>query len=659
MNKRRRFWAFLVVLLAFFWAASTNARSTANPTEFTLGSRYERYTSLAEAMCDDPQGSACVIRADLGKYPVDLVQGRTRRELAISACERNFSQRLAIQIQKERKRTLVDLLAGDSSVRANPVERARCRTAMQRPEFQERMAAADRQFMLAIQRRTQDAQAAVPNGAASSAPPVASSAPPSVVADPVPRTTQDPPADVDVAKDDNPYKDESKPAAPKPAVKYGFGPSGLGEDLVLLYANAREAAIYIKPGGQFYTIRASYLAKKYETDWVPVFTYDGNEYQDMFGACFQGTSVRLDPNRMHVRSWDSAKLTGPVNQSFMDQCRSEGGEFRFALQAGQIIKIPAKGRTGTGASASGSPPAPKAVAPIVPAVPAPSVTAATPTPTAPAPTAPVVATPAPVVTAVPTTSPEDSSAAAAAPVTTSSEPVESAASVEDAGTSVLAPIVPEMDAAEPDAEVRQDAGVPVSHQRSNPRDWNWLANLLLVVLGIALVVMMAMGIRNWLKNHPVPDTPDPGTASGSDPPPPPPPGDDDDDDDDGDPGASAPGPAPPASGSAPPTGGAGPPGASAGTYGPPQPGPDPRRTRKFSFPADPNAAAPPVDPDQQGGIFTPPRRDHVKTPKRSVQFPNYGADPDAATVQHRLPGGPADPDPDQNEPPDAKSGVNS
>jgi hypothetical protein len=446
---------------------------------------------------------------------------------------------------------------------------------------------------------------------------------------------------------DNPYTD-----APKPAYR-GFGPGGLGDNLVLLYADSREAAIYVRPGGQFYTIRASYLAKKYETDWETVYVYASNENQDMFGACFQASGVSLDQDRMRVSPRDVTKLQGPVNQTFMAQCQGKGGEFRFALQAGQIIKIPAKGRTRTGASTSGSPPAPKVVAPIVPSMPAPSVTAATP-----APTAPVVAPPAPVVTAVPTTSPEDSSAAAAAPLTTSSEPVESNAPVEDAGTSVLAPIVPGMDAAKPDAEVRRDVGVPVSHQRSNPRDWNWLANLLLVVLGIALVVMIAMGIRNWSKNHPVPDTPDPGMASRSDPPPPPP-GDDDDDDDDGDPSASAPGPAPPASGGAPPTGGLGPPGASAGTHGPPQPGPDPRRTRKFSFPADPNAAAPPVDPDQQGGIFTPPRRDHVKASRRSVQFPNYGADPDAATVQHRLPGGSADPDPNQQEPPDSKSGVNS
>lgn len=162
--------------------------------------------------------------------------------------------------------------------------------------------------------------------------------------------------------DDNPYKDDAPKAAPKPiparpklAIKPTVTPTvpktdatlvttkrygDLGENLVLVSESATEAVIYVRPGGQFYTVRSSYLAEKYDTDWKAVYTYAGNQYADFIGSCWKGNKVALDADRMQAKSYDKAKLDGPVDEAFMKAC---DGEFNFALQAGRTIKLPIKG----------------------------------------------------------------------------------------------------------------------------------------------------------------------------------------------------------------------------------------------------------------------------------------------------------------------------
>lgn len=152
-----------------------------------------------------------------------------------------------------------------------------------------------------------------------------------------------------VAKSDSPRLGASAPVVSRPLLPSSRGPraSGgnplakqhgdLGDKLVLISQDDDKAMIYVKPGGQFYTIRASYLAEKYDTDWKTV--YGANQYADVIGACWRGDKVELDQERMSVKAWQHAKLIGPTETKFMDAC---DGEFNFALQAGQTIVLAAK-----------------------------------------------------------------------------------------------------------------------------------------------------------------------------------------------------------------------------------------------------------------------------------------------------------------------------
>ncbi|MDD5726523.1 MAG: hypothetical protein PHC53_03920, partial [Patescibacteria group bacterium] len=226
----------------------------------------------------------------------------------------------------------------------------------------------ERAFLLAQMTRP----LADPSSSASASSP-ASSAPPAPKAQP-PRVSSMP--------DDNPYKDDAPKAAPKPitqpklATKPTVAPTApqvarvddnpykgapeLGENLVLVSASPVRAVIYVKPGGQFYTVRSSFLAKKYEVDWKAVYTYEGNQYADFIGSCWHGNKVALDADRMKARSYDKAKLMGPVDPDFMNAC---DGEFNFALQAGRTIVLPIKGIATVQAAPSKEPDQPPAEQP--------------------------------------------------------------------------------------------------------------------------------------------------------------------------------------------------------------------------------------------------------------------------------------------------------
>ncbi|MHB8830926.1 MAG: hypothetical protein ACYC44_02340 [Patescibacteria group bacterium] len=220
-----------------------------------------------------------------------------------------------------------------------------------------RLSPEEEAFLLAqMTRPLVDPSAASASYPANSAPPAPKAQPPRASSmpddnpykDDAPKAAPAKPAAPKVARvDDNPYKDDTakltaKPIAPKadatPVTTRRYG--DLGENLVLVSANDTEAVIYVKPGGQFYTIRASYLAEKYEVDWKAVYTYAGNQYADFIGSCWDGNKVMLDADRMRARSYDRYKLMGPVDPDFMNAC---DGEFNFALQAGRTIALPIKG----------------------------------------------------------------------------------------------------------------------------------------------------------------------------------------------------------------------------------------------------------------------------------------------------------------------------
>jgi len=466
-------------------------------------------------------------------------------------------------------------------------------------------------------------------------------APPTAAADPEPSwPKQNPSADVHVVKDDNPYKDEPKSAAPKPAVVRGQANGGQGE--VLMYSNDSEAAIYIRPGGQFYAIRSSFVAKAFETDWETVYTYSGNHFKDFIGACFEGTRIHLDPERMHVRPWDIAKLNGPVDTAFMKQCQRDGGEFRFALQAGQVIKLPTKSRSVTPVPATGSPAAPKAVASPVPAVTAPPV-----------PTTPV--TPAPVSTPAATSS-----------VTVTMSP----------------PMVTPIATPAPTASATPAATTPVATAEPKPtakaNRAGWISNAFLVLLVCALAGIIAAGVysqrrrlkvdfyRFWL---PVRDYVasawqraratvhgwlgwDAGPPGIVDPDPFPPPGGG------GPSGPPGPGPgtaSPPPAGSGSASAPTGPPAASGPPASADPPGDPWRPSAKaktmpgFAPPgAEPTAPFPfGFDPARQMGVFDPPKTHAGKQPKKSVVV-NMGGKPtgpDEPTDLIGFPGGPSPPAP--------------
>ncbi len=143
---------------------------------------------------------------------------------------------------------------------------------------------------------------------------------------------------------DNTYIDTPAPVAAQPAKARASGGSSvvkqygdLGDKLVLLSSDGKQAKVYVREGGQFYRIRASFLAEKYDVDWKNVFL--ANQYADTIGACWNGNKVVLDSERMKAKSYDKTKLEGPVNMQFLEDCK---GEFNFALQAGQTIVLTAK-----------------------------------------------------------------------------------------------------------------------------------------------------------------------------------------------------------------------------------------------------------------------------------------------------------------------------
>ncbi|MDD2786335.1 MAG: hypothetical protein PHS79_05640 [Patescibacteria group bacterium] len=346
------------VVLCFGARAMAQAPSQGGPTSAYPGGRYTRYPDLNHAVCDDKIAANCILEVDGTNYVPGLVpgQGRTRREIAIANCKLAFTLRLPVLVRSARApQQLVDLFTSTGAPRASGSLNAACLKALGRRDFDAQMRARDAAF----EARRRAAAAA----AASSATVVARAPAPS----PTYVMTPEEAARLKQleaaleAESAGTHAAPSKPATPpaaKPAAKPAARPvvarvrpatapsdwCGLGDNLQLVSVNDTDVArIRVLPGAQFASVQHSCIAKKFNVEWGMAYADSHNSYKNFIGACFMpDRKVELDTDRMSVKSWDKVKLDGPVDVTFMKGCEAKGGEFRFALQAGQVITLSAK-----------------------------------------------------------------------------------------------------------------------------------------------------------------------------------------------------------------------------------------------------------------------------------------------------------------------------
>lgn len=339
----------LVVILMIIVAGKSVWARSRSPTSSYVGSRQTHYASLIEAACHDRVAATCVRQAGRMHYAPGLANGVTRREAVVRQCLADFNRRQPGLVRAEQSRVLLDLFKSDSNL-ATPQDTNLCRqaVAMARRETQAYLAERDREFHASRDRLRAREAVAVNNRPSS----------------PIVREYPEPAGPTVVAQ----HQVEPPPELPAPAAPHVSTPDdGLGPNLVLRSVDDRKAVVYARAGGQFYTVRSSWLRHKYNVDWKTVYNHPGNQNKDFVGACFIGRAVELDQTRMHVKSYDATALNGPTNASFAADCERRGGEFRFALQGGQTFEIPAL------AISSATPPIEKSSA-EPPAKPSPAVT---------------------------------------------------------------------------------------------------------------------------------------------------------------------------------------------------------------------------------------------------------------------------------------------
>lgn len=331
MRKAQQLVRLIIILMVVVAGKSVWARSR-SPTSSYVGSRQTHYASLVEAACHDRLTATCVRQASGMQFAPGLVGGVTRREAVVRQCLADFNRRQPGLIKAEQARTLVDLFKSDPNL-ASPQETRLCQhgVLMARRETQAYIAGRDSEFHASrAHQRSRDAMAT--NSQPST--PIAPEAGPTVVAqhqvEPTPpRTSVTSPV--------------ATPVASPVTTAVSSRDDGLGPDLILRSADDKKAVIYTRAGGQFYTVRTSWLRGKYNVDWKTVYGQPGNQNKDFVGACFIDRKVELDKARMSVKPYDRTALDGPTNSNFATDCEKRGGEFRFALQAGQTFEISATG----------------------------------------------------------------------------------------------------------------------------------------------------------------------------------------------------------------------------------------------------------------------------------------------------------------------------
>ncbi|MBI5655166.1 hypothetical protein HZC53_05970 [Candidatus Uhrbacteria bacterium] len=108
----------------------------------------------------------------------------------------------------------------------------------------------------------------------------------------------------------------------------------------------KETVLRILPGADYYTVEKSFLAKDHQLDSVVVMTYAGNSrVQIFFPYRLTRGKIELYKPRLHLKGDDIKHRLGPMDgatREFISGCGKDVCEIRFALQAGETLRVPRK-----------------------------------------------------------------------------------------------------------------------------------------------------------------------------------------------------------------------------------------------------------------------------------------------------------------------------
>ncbi len=133
-----------------------------------------------------------------------------------------------------------------------------------------------------------------------------------------------------------------KPVASSPvATSYGEYPRGFR----MIAQDENETTFRVLEGADYHDLENSPFAETHETNSVKVMSYKGNDHaQTFFPYHFKDGKIELYHPRMHLAANDKSRLE-PMDEDtlkFVHECDDGSCETRFALQAGETIRLPRK-----------------------------------------------------------------------------------------------------------------------------------------------------------------------------------------------------------------------------------------------------------------------------------------------------------------------------
>jgi len=142
------------------------------------------------------------------------------------------------------------------------------------------------------------------------------------------------------------------------APRYGEYPHGFR----VVSQDDKETAFLVLPGADYHALEHSSFAETHETNSVKVMAYAGNDRaQVFFPYHLTPGKIELYKPRLRLAGNDVKGRLGPIDadtRAFIRQCDNGSCETRFALQAGEIIRLPRKSASSAISSATPEPPAP-------------------------------------------------------------------------------------------------------------------------------------------------------------------------------------------------------------------------------------------------------------------------------------------------------------
>lgn len=115
----------------------------------------------------------------------------------------------------------------------------------------------------------------------------------------------------------------------------------------------KETVLRVLPGAGYHTVEKSFLAKDHETDSLAVMAYEGNSRAQLFFPYhIKDKKIELYHPRMRWAANDAKRLQplDAMTRAFIHECDNSGCETRFALQAGETLRIPRKSASPEGVS---------------------------------------------------------------------------------------------------------------------------------------------------------------------------------------------------------------------------------------------------------------------------------------------------------------------